>query len=57
MVVCHGMPGLIVSVYNPWFASCFWHSFISALGCKHFLTTAFHLETDGLSERMLRSIE
>ena len=47
----HGMPASIVSDYDPCFASYFWFSLISALGCKLFLSTAFHPETDGLSEK------
>ena len=57
VVVHHGMPLSIVSNCNQHFTSCFWHSLISALGCKHSLSRAFHPETDGLSERMHRSIE
>ena len=57
VVAHHGMPAQIVSDCDPWFTSRFWHSLISALGCKHSLSTAFHPETDGLSERMHRSIE
>ena len=57
VVVCYGMPAQIVSDCNPRFTSYFWCSLISALGCKHSLSTAFHAEIDGLSERMHRSIE
>ena len=57
VVVHHGMPALIVLDCDPWFVSRFWNSLISALGCKHSLSTTFHPETDGLSKRMHRSIE
>ena len=57
MVVCYGMPASIVLECDPWFTSRFWHSLISALGCKYCLSTTFHPETDGLSERMHRSTE
>ena len=55
VVARHGMPAQIVSDRDPWFTSRFQRSLISALGCKRSLSTAFHLETDGL--RMHRSIE
>ena len=57
IVAHHGMPALIVSDHDPRFTSCFQHSLISSLDCKHTFSTTFHLETDGLSERMHRSIE
>ena len=57
MDVHYGMPTSIVSDYDPRFKSYFWHSLISALGCKHSLSTTFHPETDGLSERIHRFIE
>ena len=57
MVAHHGMPALIVSNCDPRFTSHFWHSLISALNCKHSLSMAFHLEMDGLGERMHISIE
>ena len=57
MVVHHGMPDLIVSNHDPRFTLGFQHSLISALGCKHSLSTIFQPETDGLSKRMRRSIE
>ena len=57
-VVAHyGMPASIVSNHDLWFTSHFWRSLISALGCKHFLSMAFHPKMDGLGERMHRSIE
>ena len=48
MVARHGMPALIVSDHDPRFTSHFWRNLISALGCKHSLSTTFHPETDGL---------
>ena len=52
-----GMPALIVSSRDLWLTSCFWRSLISTSGCKYSLSTFFHPETDGLSERMHRSKE
>ena len=57
MIAHHGMPASIVSNHDHGLHHIFGHSLISALGCKHSLSTAFHPETDGLSERMHRSIE
>ena len=57
VVAHHKMPASIVSDRDPRFTLHFLHSLISALGYKHSLSTAFHLETNGLSERMHRSIE
>ena len=57
VVACHGMPASIISNCDPRFTSHFWRSLICALVCKHSLSTIFHLKTDGLSERMHRSIE
>ena len=57
VVARHGMPASIVSDRDPRFTSTFWRNLVSALGCKHSLSTAFHPETDGQSERMHRSIE
>ena len=53
----HGMPASIVSNHHPRLTSYFWCSLISAIGCKHSLSTAFHPEIDGLSEKMHRFIE
>ena len=57
VVAYHGMSALIVSDRDPRFTLCYWHSLISALGCKHSLSTAFHPETHFSSEKMHRSIE
>ena len=50
------MDDSIVSNCDLQFTSHFWCSLISALGCKHSLSTTLKPETDGLSERMHRSI-
>ena len=57
VVVHYGMPASIVSNHNLQFTLSFWGSLISALGYKHSLSVVFHPETDGLSEKMHRSIE
>ena len=52
MVACHGMRALIVSNLDLRFTSRFCHSLTCALGCKDSLSTTFHPEIDGLSEKM-----
>ena len=57
IAVHYGISVSIVSNRDLWFTSYFWYSFISALGCKHSMSMALHPETDGLSEKVHRSIE
>ena len=57
MLAHHGMPALIISDCDLRFTSRFWNSLISALGCKHSLSTVFHPETDVSSKRMYKAIE
>ncbi|XP_073294622.1 uncharacterized protein [Primulina huaijiensis] len=57
IVRLHGVPVNIVSDRDPRFTSRFWRSFQSALGTSLSLSTAYHLETDGLSERTIRTLE
>ena len=57
VVAYHGMPASIVSHCGLWFTTHFQFNLISALGCKHSLSLAFHPEMDSLSKRMHRSIE
>ena len=56
-VVCnHGMPSRIVSDRDPRFLSHFWQALVTALQCKHSLSSSYHPETDGQSERFHRSL-
>jgi len=48
----HGLPKSIVSDRGPQFASAFWQRLCSRLGIDRRLSTAFHPETDGQTERM-----
>src|SRR5207302_5145348 len=48
----HGLPDGIVSDRGPQFASSFWKLLCSKLGIQPRLSTAFHPETDGQTERM-----
>ena len=53
----HGVPVSIVSDRDPRFTSRFWGSFQQALGTTLSLSTAYHPETDGQSERTIRTLE
>ena len=47
----HGLPGTITSDRGPQFASHFWSQLCSRLGIARRLSTAFHPQTDGQTER------
>jgi hypothetical protein len=53
----HGIPKDIVSDRGPQFVSKFWQSFCTRLGIKSSLSTAYHPETDGQSERVNQVLE
>ena len=53
----HGMPKTIVSDRDPRFTSHFWSAFHKAMGTRLAMSTAFHPQTDGQTERANRSIE
>ncbi|GJR45396.1 putative reverse transcriptase domain-containing protein [Tanacetum coccineum] len=57
-VVCrHGVPVSIISDRDPRFASRFWTSLQKSLGTNLDMSTAYHLETDGQSERTIQTLE
>ncbi|WMV45066.1 hypothetical protein MTR67_038451, partial [Solanum verrucosum] len=49
-----GGPVSIISDRGPQFTSSFWRTFQDELGTRVDLSTAFHLQTDGQSERMIQ---
>ncbi|GJS21326.1 hypothetical protein Tco_0449958 [Tanacetum coccineum] len=57
-IVCrHGVPVSIISDRDPRFASRFWRSLQRSLGTNLDMSTAYHPETDGQSERMIQTLE
>ena len=57
VVKLHGLPDSIVSDRGSIFTSGFWSSLALHLGVKRKLSTAFHPQTDGQTERMNQTIE
>jgi len=57
IVKLHGVPSDIVSDRDARFTASFWEALQEALGTKLFRSTAFHPETDGQTERTIRTIE
>nr|KYP53511.1 Transposon Ty3-G Gag-Pol polyprotein [Cajanus cajan] len=57
IVRLHGVPTSIVSDRDPRFTSRFWESLHKALGTKLKLSSAYHPQTDGQTERTIQSLE
>ena len=53
IVHLHGVPIFIVSDRDPRFTTQFWKSFQRAMGTMLRMSTAFHPQTDGQSERTI----
>ena len=56
VVRLHGIPESIVSDKDTKFTSIFWKELHRLMGSKLLMSTAFHLQTDGTTERANRSI-
>jgi hypothetical protein len=56
IVRLHGMPKSIVSDRDAKFTARFWRELHRAMGTKLLMSTSFHPQTDGHSERVIRSI-
>ncbi|GJX94409.1 putative reverse transcriptase domain-containing protein, partial [Tanacetum coccineum] len=57
IVARHGVPVSIISDRDSYFTSRFWQSLQKALGTRLDLSTAYHPETDGQSERTIQTLE
>ncbi|GJX73767.1 putative reverse transcriptase domain-containing protein [Tanacetum coccineum] len=53
----HGVPVLIISDRDSKFTSQFWKSLNKALGTQLDMSTAYHPQTDGQSERTIQTLE
>ncbi|GJT46111.1 putative reverse transcriptase domain-containing protein [Tanacetum coccineum] len=53
----HGVPVLIISNRDGRFTSQFWKSLNKALGTQLDMSTAYHSQTDGQSERTIQTLE
>ncbi|KAD2805210.1 hypothetical protein E3N88_38587 [Mikania micrantha] len=57
IVVRHGVPLSIISDRDSRFTSRFWQSLQKSLGTQLNLSTAYHPQTDGQSERTIQTLE
>nr|GEZ16507.1 reverse transcriptase domain-containing protein [Tanacetum cinerariifolium] len=57
IVARHGIPVSIICDRNGRFTSNFWKSFQKALGTDICMSTTYHPETDGQSERTIQTLE
>ncbi|GJX83536.1 putative reverse transcriptase domain-containing protein [Tanacetum coccineum] len=57
VVMRHGIPVLIICDCDPRFASNFWRSLQKALGTNLDMSTAYHSQTDGQSERTIQTLK
>ncbi|XP_027922949.1 uncharacterized protein K02A2.6-like [Vigna unguiculata] len=57
IVRLHGVPSSIVSDRDPRFTSRFWQSLQGAMGSSLRMSSAYHPQTDGQTERTIQSLE
>ncbi|MGQ3285828.1 RNase H-like domain-containing protein [Bosea sp. (in: a-proteobacteria)] len=57
VVRLHGEPATLISDRGPQFAGHFMHGYLRRLGTQSRLSTAYHPQTDGQTERMNRVLE
>lgn len=53
----HGMPSVIVTDRDPMFTSIIWQSLFKALKVQLHLSTSYHPQTDGQTERVNQCLE
>jgi Integrase zinc binding domain len=53
----YGIPTKVISDHNPWFTTHFAKELCGMLGIKQNISTAYHPQTDGQSERTNQSLE
>ncbi|GJP29237.1 hypothetical protein CLOM_g20362 [Closterium sp. NIES-68] len=53
----HGIPTTLISDRDPKFTSKFWKELMSLLGTKIATSSAYHLQTDGQTERLNQTVE
>jgi hypothetical protein len=53
----HGVPKQLISDRDKLFTSKFWKALMKALGLNHTLSTAYHPQTDGQTERLNQTLE
>ena len=57
IVARHGVPTSIISDRDSRFTSRFWQTLQTALGTRLDMSTAYHPQTDGQSERTIQTLE
>jgi RNase H-like domain found in reverse transcriptase/Reverse transcriptase (RNA-dependent DNA polymerase)/Integrase zinc binding domain/Chromo (CHRromatin Organisation MOdifier) domain/Retroviral aspartyl protease len=57
IISIHGLPDEIVTDRGTTFTSKFWQSLMNQLGANHKLSTAYHPQTDGQTERLNQTLE
>jgi hypothetical protein len=57
IVRLHGLPKVIISDRDAKFTSLFWTNLFDQFGTKLSMSTAYHPQTDGQSERMVRTLK